>query len=113
MSSFTQVGIVLDGVVIAGMVVGGPAYNCGLLDIGDRILTVNGLAVDERNIDEALLDKDIPGRFFSFSFVMTDTCPEADQWLSKGLSWSCPSQNTGREAFAPSPPLSRLQYPWK
>ncbi len=40
-----QVGIGLNGVIIASMVVSGPAYNCGLLNIGDRILSVNGVAV--------------------------------------------------------------------
>jgi hypothetical protein len=56
-----QVGIGLEGVVISSMVVGGPAYNCGLLDIGDRILSVNGVAVHDQNINEALTGADIPG----------------------------------------------------
>lgn len=45
------------------MTVGGPAYNCGILDIGDRIIAINGSTVNESNINKMLVESDVPGPF--------------------------------------------------
>ena len=46
------------------MVIGGPAYNSGELAKGDVIMEVDGKAVTEENIHDALLGSDVPGTAF-------------------------------------------------
>ena len=56
-----QVGIMIIGTTIDGMVLGGPASNSGRLSKGDVILEVDGLTVTSDTVAQALLGSDIPG----------------------------------------------------
>jgi hypothetical protein len=51
----------LKGLRIDNMVIGGPAHNTGLLEKGDTIVAIDGIAVTEESIHAALLGEDIPG----------------------------------------------------
>ena len=51
----------LKGLAIDNMVIGGPAHNTGLLEKGDLIIAIDGVAVTEDTIHAALLGDDIPG----------------------------------------------------
>ena len=42
-------------------VIGGPAYNCQVLDRGDVILKIDGIEVDEDNLLTYLIGNDVPG----------------------------------------------------
>ena len=60
-SSRTTVGLTLKGSTIVGLVVGGPAFLCGKLNIGDVIVKVDGTPVTTDNLHELLLGTDCPG----------------------------------------------------
>ena len=53
--------MMLKGLAIDNMVIGGPAHNTGLLEKGDLIIAIDGVAVTEETIHAALLGDDIPG----------------------------------------------------
>jgi S1-C subfamily serine protease len=55
-----QVGIMLKGTVIDSMVVGGPAFNSSILEVGDIILGVDGSKVTDEIIVSTLLGDDRP-----------------------------------------------------
>jgi C-terminal processing protease CtpA/Prc len=55
------------------MVVGGPAFKSRQIFVGDRILKVDGLEVDEGNYEDALLGSDVPG-----TQVTLTICRESD-----------------------------------
>jgi hypothetical protein len=95
----------LDGVIITSMTVDGPAYNCGLLDLGDLILSVDGVAVHDQNINEALTGSDIPGfpgsklEFGHFGlYLITDVVPRGSDVNHGGKApfQKPPNQNNGR-----------------
>jgi S1-C subfamily serine protease len=56
-----QVGIMLRGCIIDNMVIGGPAYNVGLLRRGDIITGVDGVPATEETVLTMLLGDDVPG----------------------------------------------------
>ena len=43
------------------MVIGGPAYNSGILKKGDIILAIDGVVTTEETVLSMLLGEDIPG----------------------------------------------------
>jgi hypothetical protein len=45
-STKCTVGVMLNGLTISEVIVGGPAFNCRQLLVGDKILKVDGIAVD-------------------------------------------------------------------
>jgi C-terminal processing protease CtpA/Prc len=51
---------VLRGCVIGELVPGGPAHCCGELNPGDRILSVDGEEVTEKDIAIKLVGSDVP-----------------------------------------------------
>ena len=51
----------LNGLTIFGVIVGGPAFNCRQLLVGDKILKVDGVAVDGLTIHAALEGAHMPG----------------------------------------------------
>ena len=57
----TSVGLSMKGSTIAGLVVGGPSFLCGQLNIGDIIVQVDGTAVTNDNLHQLLLGDDLPG----------------------------------------------------
>jgi len=48
------VGVMLNGLTIYEVIVGGPAFNCRQLLVGDKILKVDGIAVNALTIHAAL-----------------------------------------------------------
>ena len=56
-----QIGIVLDGRKIDGLLHGGPAYNSGCLERGDVIVDIDGKTVSDTNVHEILVGSDEPG----------------------------------------------------
>ena len=57
----STVGIMLSDLTIHNMVVGGPAFNSRLINIGDRIVAVDGQKVGLDNFEAALVGSDLPG----------------------------------------------------
>ena len=57
----STVGIMLSDLTIHNMVVGGPAFNSRLINIGDRIVAVDGEKVGLDNFEAALVGSDLPG----------------------------------------------------
>ena len=57
----SQVGLMLNGLVVDNMVVGGPAYNSGQLQQSDIITHIDGIPVSVETVHDALLGSDIPG----------------------------------------------------
>jgi len=58
------VGVMLNDLVIHNMVVGGPAYKCKQLEVGDEIIKVDGVEVSADRFEEfqkALIGDDVPG----------------------------------------------------
>ena len=60
-SDYEQVGILLNGTTVEGLIVGGPAYNSKMLCEGDVILKISGAQATEENIHELLKGGDNPG----------------------------------------------------
>jgi S1-C subfamily serine protease len=50
----------LKGSVIESIVIGGPAFNSSMLEVGDVILGVDGSKVTEENIVSTLIGDDRP-----------------------------------------------------
>jgi hypothetical protein len=55
------VGVILNGLTIYEVIVGGPAFNCRQLLVGDKILKVDGIAVNALTIHAALEGANMPG----------------------------------------------------
>ena len=53
--------MMLSGMVIDNMVMGGPAYNSGMLDKGDIIVQIDHQDVSVDGLSIALLGSDVPG----------------------------------------------------
>ena len=68
-SWFPQVGLFLNGLRIDSMVVGGPAYNSGLLDVGDVIVSIDGEEATEGNVEELVIGDDQPGSLLEVSVL--------------------------------------------
>ena len=51
----------LSGMVIDNMVMGGPAYNSGMLDRGDVIIQIDHQDITVDGLSTALLGSDVPG----------------------------------------------------
>ena len=57
-----QIGIMFDGVEVDSMVIGGPAYNTGMLHKADFVVKVNGEAVNNKfELHTALRRTEMPG----------------------------------------------------
>ena len=57
----STVGLMLNDLTVHNMVVGGPAFNCGQIRAGDRIVKVDGKPVCLDDFEAALKGSDIPG----------------------------------------------------
>lgn len=57
----TSVGLSMKGSTIAGLIVGGPSFLCGQLNVGDIIVQVDGTPVTTDNLHQLLLGDDQPG----------------------------------------------------
>ena len=51
----------LNGLVVENVVNGGPAFNSNMIERGDIILRVDGMAVSSDSVREALIGDDKPG----------------------------------------------------
>lgn len=68
-----QVGMMLSGLMIDGMVVGGPAFVSHQLDRGDEIVRVDGVTVTTDDFQEKIIGVDIPGTHVTVTVRKYDT----------------------------------------
>jgi len=72
------VGLMLSGTKVDNLLIGGPAMECGHVQKGDRILKVDGQAVDGNNVDTMLLGNDVPGSLVKLIVAKGDTGAEEE-----------------------------------
>ena len=66
----STVGLMLNDLCIYNMVIGGPAYKCKQLEVGDEIVKVDGVKVSTDRFDDfqkALIGSDVPGSSVSIT----------------------------------------------
>ena len=78
-----QIGVSLDGLIVKGLVFGGPAYNCGQFGIGDAILQIDNSDASPENVDDLLRGDDIPGSYLSIKIRKASASDELEVKLQR------------------------------
>jgi hypothetical protein len=65
----TTVGLTLKGATIAGIIIGGPAFMSGQLNIGDVIVMVDRRVVTSENLHDLLVGSDEPGSTVTITVI--------------------------------------------
>ncbi len=60
-STKCTVGVMLNGLTISEVIVGGPAFSCRQILVGDKILKVDGLAVNDLTIHDRIEGENMEG----------------------------------------------------
>jgi len=57
----STIGVICSGVVVENTLLGGPAWDSGLIITGDKILAVDGAPATGQNVTTLLVGEDVPG----------------------------------------------------
>ena len=76
----------LKGLIVDNMVIGGPAYNSGILKKGDIILAIDGVVTTEETVLSMLLGEDIPGSAVTLNIAAKSRCAFASIRMLRKLS---------------------------
>jgi hypothetical protein len=88
----TTVGLTLKGATIDGILIGGPAFLCGQLSVGDVIDQVDKKLVTSENLHNLLIGNDLPGSFVTLTVLKPakasdfDSSAELDNSASSEIS---------------------------
>ena len=69
MTSFEQIGLMLQGTAVENTLIGGPAHNSKEIATGDVILKIDEQVVTTENIKGLVIGNDLPGTPVSLSIA--------------------------------------------